>query len=203
MKCFATSLRANYCRLSALYAGVVLVLAVLPGLALAQAAQTSGQFNTPWGKSYNDFNQPFDPRTRDSNNNRSIINGRMLLGDQSTLSFGLGGDFFGSGGNTGVGGFGGAGAIGNQLNVVTIGSWNTVIIDSTQINNGNQTVNLDGQNQNQNNNQNPPPPPIQIPPIAADGPYTVGPSQSAAKWQKSGALPQSDDELNGDIQFDD
>ena len=36
-------------------------------------------------------------------------------------------------------------AIGNQLNVVTNGSYNTVIIDSTQINNGDQSVVLNGE----------------------------------------------------------
>ena len=36
-------------------------------------------------------------------------------------------------------------AIGNQLNVITNGNYNTVIIDSTQINNGDQTVVLKGE----------------------------------------------------------
>ena len=31
-------------------------------------------------------------------------------------------------------------AIGNQLNVITNGNYNTVIVNSTQINNGNQTA---------------------------------------------------------------
>jgi hypothetical protein len=35
-------------------------------------------------------------------------------------------------------------AVGNQLNVITQGSWNTVIVNSTQINNGNQTTVLNG-----------------------------------------------------------
>ena len=36
-------------------------------------------------------------------------------------------------------------AVGNQLNVITNGSNNTIIIDSTQINNGDQTVILNGE----------------------------------------------------------
>lgn len=36
-------------------------------------------------------------------------------------------------------------AVGNQLNVITTGNYNTVIIDSTQINNGDQTVVLNGE----------------------------------------------------------
>jgi len=43
-------------------------------------------------------------------------------------------------------GFSGTGAaIGNQLNVNTTGSFNTVVVNSTQINNGNQTVIINGQ----------------------------------------------------------
>ena len=38
--------------------------------------------------------------------------------------------------------FGGATAIGNSLNVVTTGSNNTVIVNSTQTNNGDQTANV-------------------------------------------------------------
>lgn len=43
---------------------------------------------------------------------------------------------------TGVGRMNGMGAtaIGNQLNVTVVGSWNTVVVDSTQINNGDQTA---------------------------------------------------------------
>jgi len=173
----------------------VLVMVMLPGMALAQAAQSAGQFNIPYGKSYNDFNQPFDARTRDANGNRTIVNGRMFLGSQSNLSFGLGGGFFGSGNTStsGVGGFGGAGAIGNQLNVVTLGSWNTVIIDSTQINNGNQTVNLSGANQTV---------PF-VPPIAADGPFVAATDQSTQKWQPVEGSKSARDELNGDIQLND
>jgi holdfast attachment protein HfaA len=36
--------------------------------------------------------------------------------------------------------YGGSTAIGNSLNVVTVGSGNTVIVNSSQTNNGNQTA---------------------------------------------------------------
>lgn len=168
-------LRITYEAFFSAFAGVLLL--VMPNVAFAQAAQSSGQFNIPFGKSYDDSSQPFDPRTRDANGNRSIVNGRIINGNASSLPFGIGGDFFGSS-NSGVGGIGSAGAIGNQLNVVTIGSWNTVIIDSTQINNGDQNVNLSGQTQNPHH-QNPPPPP----PMANDGPFTAGSAQSTQNWQ--------------------
>ena len=75
--------------------------------------------------------------TRDANGNRVIMNGQMGSGSMSTLQGAT---------QTGVGQFGwgnsaNATAIGNSLNVVVVGSWNTVIVDSTQINNGDQNAN--------------------------------------------------------------
>ena len=48
----------------------------------------------------------------------------------------------GSGSNGSGNIFGGASAIGNSLNVITNGSNNTVIVTSTQTNNGDQTANV-------------------------------------------------------------
>ncbi|VAV93880.1 hypothetical protein MNBD_ALPHA06-1748 [hydrothermal vent metagenome] len=137
-----------------------------PDHAMAQSVTYSGQLNIPYGRTYRDENTPYNPSSRDANGNRVIINGRMFAGDGSSLSGGLGSGFFGGqnsfGSQTGFGGAGaaGAGAIGNQLNVLTVGNYNTVIIDSTQINNGNQTVNLDGASGGYN------------PPIADNAPNT-------------------------------
>lgn len=136
----STSLKT---RTGLLYTGSI-ALMVLAGFtsfsfrANAQTVNNSGELNIPYGRNYRDENVPYNPATR-NNGNRVIINGRIMQGNGSTLSGGLGSGFFGSQTNQG-----GAGAIGNQLNVVTVGNWNTVIIDSTQINNGNQTVNLNG-----------------------------------------------------------
>ncbi|MBL4596524.1 MAG: holdfast anchoring protein HfaA [Robiginitomaculum sp.] len=105
----------------------------------AQTVTHSSELNIPYGRSYRDENTRFNPSTRGSDGNRLIVNGRIVLGNDSSLSGGIGSDFFGSQGYSGS-------AIGNQLNVITTGSWNTVIIDSTQINNGNQTVNLNTPN---------------------------------------------------------
>lgn len=71
------------------------------------------------------FEQPINPRTRDPDGNRVIVNGQMEL--EGTLSGGLMDNF--------ASGFSSQ-AIGNQLNVVTQGNYNTVIVDSTQVNNG-------------------------------------------------------------------
>jgi holdfast attachment protein HfaA len=173
------------------FAVISVALIGLPDQTQAQSASNSGQFNVPYGKPYNDFNQPFDARTRDANGNRTIVNGRMFLGQQSNLSLGIGGSFFGSS-TSGVGGFGGGGAIGNQLNVITNGSWNTVIIDSTQINNGNQNVNISGSTQT-----------LPTPPIAADQPFTTASQSAQTRGLRGQAVSPSGEELNGGLRLND
>jgi holdfast attachment protein HfaA len=119
------------------FLNAVLVSSVAMGFATAANAQDFGaaQANLPFGFGYGQEEQEFEPSTRDEFNNRTIANGRMFL-EGSTLSGGL---MF-SDESTLSGFYGNQAAIGNQLNVTVQGSWNTVIIDSTQINNGNQTV---------------------------------------------------------------
>lgn len=77
--------------------------------------------------------------TRDANGNRVIIDGIIQGGlDQSVISR----TSLSGAADAGAGaGFGGATAIGNNLSVITQGNWNTVIINSTQINNGDVTAN--------------------------------------------------------------
>jgi len=112
---------------------------------LAQSVTYPSELNIPYGRSYRDENTPYNPSSRSANGNRLIINGRILSGDGTTLSGGLESGFLRNQSQ-----YGGANAIGNQLNVVTNGSWNTVIIDNTQINNGNQTVNSNAVDDHQN-----------------------------------------------------
>ena len=108
----------------------------------AQEAGYLAEFERPYGFAYGEESQPFDAQTRDSAGNRVIVNGR-IINDTSTLNGGLNTGWGQTGGASGMLGTGTA--IGNQLNVVTNGSFNTVIIDSTQINNGDQTVYLNGE----------------------------------------------------------
>jgi len=136
-------------------AGMVLVGSAVALLALpayaqppSPAPQISGEFERPFGFSYGEEQSAYDANTRDANGNRVILDGRIMTGmDQSTLSTATAsagawsqataGAGFGGGISTGM-------AVGNQLNVITQGNWNTVIVDSTQINNGNQTTVLNG-----------------------------------------------------------
>lgn len=87
---------------------------------------SAGDIERPFGMGWESFDRPINPSTRDANGNRVIVNGRMEI--EGTLSGGIMDGF--------ASGIGSAQAIGNQLNVVTQGNYNTVIVDSTQINNG-------------------------------------------------------------------
>lgn len=116
-------------------------IAVAPA-ADAQAASSVSEFERPYGYGYGQESQPFSGSTsRDANNNRVIVNG--MIGGGTGLGTSL---YTGWGQTEGGSGMIGTGtAIGNQLNVITNGNNNTVIIDSTQINNGDQTVALNGE----------------------------------------------------------
>ncbi|MEO9972000.1 MAG: holdfast anchoring protein HfaA [Hyphomonadaceae bacterium] len=110
-------------------------------------AQTS-DFERPIGFGFGEENRPFEPGTRDVNGNRLIVDGRIITGDDlssfSTNSLASGGQSL-----SGAGFFnqpqGQTSAIGNQLNVITEGSFNTVIVNSNQTNNGDQTAILNGE----------------------------------------------------------
>ena len=99
---------------------------------------SSSQFNSGYGGTNgSQFNRGIDVSTRDQNNNQIFINGRMdaPIGSVFSNSSGTSRAY-----SSGVGGGGLATAIGNNLNVVVQGSWNRVVVDSTQINNGDITA---------------------------------------------------------------
>jgi holdfast attachment protein HfaA len=115
--------------------GVLALTFAAAGAANAQTQSRLGDFERPVGFEYGGIDDPIEASTRDANGNRVVINGRITQ-SQGSLYGGLmdsdAGDPF---------------AIGNQLNVVTQGNWNTVIIDSTQINNGDVTAVMQGDQQ--------------------------------------------------------
>lgn len=122
-------------------AGALIAVGAAAALAGPVKAQDQGSvdaagFNTPYGMGYGEASRAFRAGTRDSAGNRVIVDGRILLGEHaSTLPRTLAGDI------TPSFGFGtGPGAVGNQLNVIVDGDWNTVVIDSTQINTGDVTA---------------------------------------------------------------
>jgi holdfast attachment protein HfaA len=113
--------------------------AMCTSAALAGGYDNSGNYNAPIGMSSTaQMNAPVTSSLRDANGNLAVVNGQI-----TTSSFTeVGGVQAFSPTTGGVGGtVGSATAVGNQLNVVTTGSNNIVIVDSNQINNGNQTAN--------------------------------------------------------------
>lgn len=115
-----------------------LLTAFAAGGAQAQSFNTnSAQFNGGYGRGPGTENMPIDVDTRDARGNRLIVDGLIQdAGEDSTFTRAEGrGAAYGSG----------ATAIGNNLVVVTQGSWNTVIVNSTQTNNGNVTATGTGQ----------------------------------------------------------
>jgi holdfast attachment protein HfaA len=123
-----------------LLASAAALAAALFGCASAASAQSynSSQFNSGYGGgSGSNFNRGVDVSTRDANNNQIYINGRMDAPAGSVFSNSSGTSRASS---SGVGGGGLATAIGNNLNVVVQGSFNRVVVDSTQINNGDVTA---------------------------------------------------------------
>jgi holdfast attachment protein HfaA len=120
----------------------IVSLGVAGGAFAASAAADPVQdrsfiFEQPLGMEFSQWERPFEPGTRDANGNRVVINGRLNDGESNLpLGIGLGEDGF-SGLGQGI-------AIGNQLNVITNGNNNTIIIDNNQINNGNQAAQING-----------------------------------------------------------
>jgi holdfast attachment protein HfaA len=118
-------------------AAATLTLAVASPAA-ATDFSNSASYNTPIGMTAGQENQSVDPALRDQNGNLTVVNGQITSA-ASAKAFAQGGmGGIGSGANlagTGVA-FGGATAIGNSLNVVTVGNNNTVVVNSSQTNTG-------------------------------------------------------------------
>jgi holdfast attachment protein HfaA len=117
--------------------------AVAFGLTAASAAQAqdmstnSAAFNAGYGRVAGQENHPISVGMRDANGNLVIVDGLILHGeDQSTFS--ASGAVSGAVDTfSGVGASSSANAIGNNLQVITQGNYNTVIVNSVQTNNGN------------------------------------------------------------------
>ncbi|MBO6796932.1 holdfast anchoring protein HfaA [Maricaulis sp.] len=119
--------------------------------ASAQSTQTTAQWERPYGVAYGQEQRPWSGATasagsaaRSSAGNRVIIDGVIQTG--VGVSSQLNGLF---GGGVGAN----ATAIGNQLNVNVTGQWNTVIVNSTQINNGNVNANAQSNGETSEDNE--------------------------------------------------
>ena len=124
------------------------IAVVLSGTAFAGDYNSAASYNTGYGMSAGQENQAVNPSLRDANGNLAIVNGQFTsssfsrqTGVQSmgTISSGALSSLGTSVAGVGLAS-GSATAIGNSLNVVTVGSNNTVIVNSSQTNNGNQSA---------------------------------------------------------------
>ncbi|MGH7489250.1 MAG: holdfast anchoring protein HfaA [bacterium] len=101
----------------------------------------SSSYSVGYGMQPGEENAPISGSTRDENGNKVFVNGvatgsAYAVTDHIRTS-GVGGAGTGAGSAT-------ATAIGNALNVTVTGSWNTVIVNSKQVNNGDQNASLNG-----------------------------------------------------------
>lgn len=132
-------------RITALPALATLAAAMLalPAVAAAQSAGSSGMgtYQAGYGGSRYSTARTQTGSTRDANGNRLIVDGIIQAGASaySSASGGVSSSFSGAGGSGGTA-IGGSTAIGNSLNVVVQGNHNTVIVNSTQVNNGTVTA---------------------------------------------------------------
>ncbi len=134
-------------RLKAAAGGLALFAAALGQPAFAQyIGSNSAEYNGGYGRNPGQENRLPTYGSRDANGNRVIVDGLILGGeDQSVFASASAGV---SSGVSGVGSWGGSNtAIGNNLVVVTQGNYNTVIVSSNQVNNGDVTANGVGNDQ--------------------------------------------------------
>ena len=133
----------SFHRLSVLTTAVVLGgLMVASGAQAQQMSTNSAAFNAGYGRVSGQENRGVEYGTRDSSNNRLIVDGLIQSGETQSNFSSVSGGVFASG--SGVGSGGSSTAIGNNLVVVTQGSWNTVIVTSVQTNTGDVTATADG-----------------------------------------------------------
>jgi holdfast attachment protein HfaA len=125
--------------------------ALVAGLACAGAANAgdysnASTYNAPYGMAAGQENQAPNASLRDANGNLTVVNGQFTSANFGTSAgasasgSGAGMASSGAGTSGATSTFGTATAIGNQLNVVTLGNNNTVVVNATQTNNGNQTA---------------------------------------------------------------
>lgn len=127
---------------------------------MAQAQITSASdYNYPYGMTQGNENAPVNTSLRDANGNLTVVDGQFTSSSMSQQTGlqpmgALGMSTLAASSNTssgvsttslgaGVGGtseMGIVSAIGNSLNVVTVGNNNTVVVNSKQTNTGNQTA---------------------------------------------------------------
>jgi holdfast attachment protein HfaA len=119
----------------------------LIGAAEAADFNNAASYNSPYGMSAGAENQTINPSLRDANGNLTVVNGQFTSSafSQQTGVQSMGtisSSSMSSLGSSSGAAYGGASAIGNSLNVVTIGNNNTVVVNSSQTNDGDVTASV-------------------------------------------------------------
>lgn len=125
--------KSMFTRTVSAFAGTLgVVMASNAGASSLGSFDNSASFNAQMG------NTAVDASLRDANGNLVVVNGVMGQSNVNQVS---------GASQSGAGTGAAATAIGNSLNVQVQGSWNTVIVNSTQKNSGDQnaTASLNGQ----------------------------------------------------------
>ena len=133
-----------------LFAGLTVLGAIaLEGAAHAADYSSAASYNSPYGLAAGAENQTINPSLRDANGNltvdqRPIHQFRLQPADRRAEH---GHDQLEharlrSAPAPPAAAYGNATAIGNSLNVVTVGNNNTVVVNSSQTNNGNQSASV-------------------------------------------------------------
>lgn len=110
----------------------------LPAAAQSNGSSGAAQFQAGYGAARYTTGRAQTGSTRDANGNRLIVDGIIQAGasSYSETSGGVSSTYSGAGGSNGSTTIGGSTAVGNSLNVVVQGNWNTVIVNSNQVNTG-------------------------------------------------------------------
>jgi len=135
--------------LAVLLTPAALMLAVTGAANAQSASSTASQFTRGYNSGYSGMSTPVNASVRDANGNLTILDGVIQTGNDSSVfgKLNVSGaldQFAGAGGVSTTSGTGTATgtatAIGNNLVVVTSGSYNTVIVNANQTNNGTVTA---------------------------------------------------------------
>ena len=115
--------------------GMLLAASLLLGASAVDAqtmSASSASYNAGYGRTVGQENQPVNVQLSDANGNMVVENGLIRNSASGSVfastSAGVETSYSGAGGT--------ASAIGNNLSVVVEGSYNTVIVNSTQTNTG-------------------------------------------------------------------
>ena len=130
---------------------------VLCGTVSAQAQQSAASWGRAYGQGAGQTHSTYVNRHgRDANGNRVVLNGVIQsgVGVQASAQARANAQVSGGVGASGTLNQGSALAVGNQLNVNVVGNYNTVIVNSNQINNGDINANntINGKTQSSNDN---------------------------------------------------